>query len=86
MSNDLISWPVVLIYMYRLMEQIVTRQEVWKYRKVFDGYERDWLKVPFKRLDIGIISEKVLQQYNIMCFVHDNVYDYVWMCSNLINE
>ena len=45
--------------MYRLMEQIVTRQEVWKYRKVFDGYERDWLKVPFKRLDIGIISEKV---------------------------
>ena len=43
----------------RLMEQIVTRQEVWKYRKVFDGYERDWLKVPFKKLDIGILSEKV---------------------------
>lgn len=37
----------------------MTRQEVWKYRKVFDGYERDWLKVPFKKLDIGLISEKV---------------------------
>lgn len=41
------------------MDQIVTRQEIWKYRKVFDGYERDWLKVPFKKLDIGLISEKV---------------------------
>lgn len=46
----------------RLMDQIVTRQEVWKYRKVFDGYERDWLKVPFKKLDISLISEKVAPQ------------------------
>ena len=48
----------------RLMDQIVTRQEVWKYRKVFDGYERDWLKVPFKKLDIGLISEKVAQHHS----------------------
>ena len=46
------------------MDQIVTRQEVWKYRKVFDGYERDWLKVPFKKLDIGLISEKVAQHHS----------------------
>ena len=41
------------------MDQIITRQEIWKYRKVFDGYEREWLKEPFKKLDIGVISEKV---------------------------
>ena len=46
------------------MDQIITRQEIWKYRKVFDGYERDWLKVPFKKLDIGLISEKVLEYRN----------------------
>ena len=53
------------------MDQIVTRQEVWKYRKVFDGYERDWLKVPFKKLDIGLISEKVHNHVVRHSFCHN---------------
>ena len=56
---------------YSLMNQIVTRQEVWKYRKVFDGYERDWLKMPFKKLDIGLISEKV--QYVTINILNEEV-------------
>ena len=59
------------------MDQIITRQEVWKYRKVFDGYERDWLKVPFKKLDIGLISEKVQELHVVHCISMPYCY---WFC------
>jgi len=35
------------------------RQELWKYRRVFDTYEKEWNKIPFKKLDMSIISQKV---------------------------
>ncbi len=35
------------------------RQEIWKYRGTFDGYEKKWMDAPFKKLDVNMISTKV---------------------------
>ena len=42
-----------------LLDQVYVRQELWKYRRVFDGYEKRWMSTPFKKLDINLISTKV---------------------------
>lgn len=39
------------------------RQELWKYRRVFDVYEQDWSSAPFKKLDINMISNRVIMQH-----------------------
>ena len=41
------------------MNQQYMRQELWKYRRVFDTYEKEWIKMPFKKLDINHLSQKV---------------------------
>ncbi len=43
------------------MNQQYVRQELWKYRRVFDTYEREWTKMPFKKLDMNYLSQKVLR-------------------------
>jgi hypothetical protein len=42
-----------------LLDKVYVRQEVWKYRRVFDGYEKRWMSTPFKQLDINMINTKV---------------------------
>ena len=44
--------------MNSLLEQVHVRQEIWKYRGTFDGYEKKWMAAPFKKLDINMISTK----------------------------
>ncbi len=41
------------------LDQLYVRQELWKFRRVFDNYEKEWMNVAFKKLDINIISSKV---------------------------
>ena len=45
--------------LYSLLDQVYVRQELWKYRRVFDGYEKRWMSTPFKKLDINLLSTKV---------------------------
>ena len=37
------------------------RQEVWKYRRIFDTYESEWSKTPFKKLDISAMELKLAE-------------------------
>ena len=39
---------------------LFVRQELWKYRRTFDIYEREWTKTPFKKVYILCDEKKVL--------------------------
>ena len=40
---------------HSLLDQVYVRQELWKYRRVFDGYEKRWMNTPFKKLEIEVV-------------------------------
>lgn len=41
------------------------RQELWKYRRQFDSVQYDWSIVPFKKLDIEYLEQKVSILYTV---------------------
>lgn len=41
------------------------RQELWKYRRQFDSVHYDWSIVPFKKLDIEYLEQKVRILYTV---------------------
>ena len=43
-----------------LLDQVYVRQELWKYRRLFDIHEQEWRTRAFKKLDINFISDKVV--------------------------
>lgn len=45
------------------------RQELWKYRRQFDSCEYDWYMVPFKKLDITYLEQKVVHVYTYITYV-----------------
>lgn len=41
------------------------RQELWKYRRQFDTFRYDWSTVPFRKLDINYLEQKVDTPYSV---------------------
>ena len=54
-----IFWSGIWSLLISLLDQVYVRQELWKYRKVFDSYEKKWMSTPFKTLAINQVSTKV---------------------------
>ena len=58
---------------------LYARQELWKYRRQFDSCYFDWSRVPFKKLDMAYVEQKVSS--NLM-YVAD-----VYLCVTVkVNE
>ena len=39
---------------------LYARQELWKYRRQFDSCDYEWSRVPFKKLDMAYVEQKVI--------------------------